>query len=92
MIYRIIQECVQNVLKHAQATRLDIAMITANEELDITIEDNGVGFDAPSSDIIITTGLKTIQSRIAYLNGKLDLNSKPGIGTILAFYVPLNQL
>ena len=41
LIYRIMQECIQNVLKHSAATRLDISMICANNEADIIIEDNG---------------------------------------------------
>jgi signal transduction histidine kinase len=45
MIYRIIQECVQNVLKHSKASQMDVSLIAENNELDITIEDNGVGFD-----------------------------------------------
>ena len=88
MLYRIIQECVQNVLKHANASKLDVAMITANNEADVTIEDNGVGFDLNTINEE-STGLKNIRSRIEYLSGKLDLNSKPGNGTVMAFYIPL---
>lgn len=91
MIYRIIQECVQNVLKHANATKLDVAMINENNEIDITIEDNGVGFNANDTDFAESHGLKNIRSRIEYLNGTLDINSSPDKGTIIAFYLPLYQ-
>jgi signal transduction histidine kinase len=91
MIYRIIQEVVQNVLKHAKATTLDVAMIAENNECDITIEDNGVGFDTTAADLKQSAGLKNIQSRIDYLNGKLEINSQPGKGTVLVLYVPLNH-
>jgi two-component system, NarL family, sensor kinase len=91
MIYRIIQEAVQNVLKHAKATTLDVAMIAENNECDITIEDNGVGFDTTAAALKQSTGLKNIQSRIDYLNGKLEISSKPGKGTMLVLYVPLNH-
>lgn len=90
MIYRIIQECVQNVLKHAKATNLDINMIAENNEIDVTIEDNGVGFNINTINQE-STGLKNIRSRIEYLSGKLDINSKPGNGTVIAFYAPLQQ-
>lgn len=90
MIYRIIQECVQNVLKHAKASNLDVAMIAANNEVDITIEDNGTGFNKNAVDTQ-STGLKNIRSRIEYLSGKLDINSSPGNGTVIAFYIPLQQ-
>jgi len=89
MIYRIIQECVQNVLKHARATKLDISVMKENNELDITIEDNGIGFNTESTGIAESNGIKNIRTRIQYLNGKCDINSSPGNGTIIAFYIPL---
>lgn len=90
MIYRIIQEAVQNVLKHAGATNLDIAMIAENNEADITIEDNGKGFDinAVSEN---SMGMKNIRSRTEYLGGKLEISSEPGRGTLMAFYIPLDS-
>lgn len=89
MIYRIIQEGVQNVLKHAKATKLDVAMINENNEIDVTIEDNGVGFNTKNIGTTESNGIKNIRSRIEYLNGTLDINSNPGKGTIVAFYIPL---
>ncbi|MEP6466840.1 MAG: sensor histidine kinase [Parafilimonas sp.] len=87
LIYRVMQECIQNVLKHAAATRLDISMICANNEADIIIEDNGRGFNI--DEINDGTGLKNIQTRIEFLNGKSDINSTPGKGTVVAIYIPL---
>lgn len=86
MIYRIMQECVQNVLKHSNATRLDVSMIAADNETDIIIEDNGCGFNI--EELNIGNGLKNIKSRIEFLNGRLEINSTPGKGTIIALYVP----
>jgi signal transduction histidine kinase len=86
MIYRIMQECVQNVLKHSNATRLDVSMIAADNETDIMIEDNGYGFNI--EELNIGNGLKNIKSRIEFLNGRLEINSTPGKGTIIALYVP----
>jgi len=91
MIYRIIQECVQNALKHAKASQLDVAMIAENQEIDVTIEDNGLGFDTKAEKITNSSGMKNIRSRIEYLNGKLDIDSKPGKGTVVAFYIPFDQ-
>lgn len=89
MIYRIIQECVQNILKHANATLLDISMITSNNEIDVMVEDNGVGFDTVNIDMNETSGLKNIRSRVEYLGGRLDISTNPGMGTVMAFYIPL---
>lgn len=91
MIYRIIQECVQNALKHAKATRLDVAMIAENNELDVTIEDNGAGFDSSSVNDTNSSGMKNIKSRIEYLNGKVDINSQRGSGTVIAFFIPFTH-
>jgi two-component system NarL family sensor kinase len=89
MIYRIIQECVQNVLKHANATQLDISMMSLNNEIDVTIEDNGVGFSPMNIAENETSGLKNIKSRVEYLGGKLDISTNPGMGTVMAFYIPV---
>ena len=89
MIYRILQECVQNVLKHAGASILDIAMIGGSREVDITIEDNGAGFDMKKGNAKVSNGMKNIRSRIQYLNGTLDMSSQPGKGTMIALYIPL---
>ncbi len=91
MVYRVVQECVQNVLKHAQATKLHVTVNAENNELDITLEDNGIGFNINNPNLVNSNGLKNIQSRILYLNGKVDINSTPGNGTMIAFYIPLHQ-
>lgn len=89
MIYRILQECVQNVLKHAKATKLDVSIIIENNEIDMIIEDNGVGFGPGNTAAIQSNGLKNVHSRIQYLNGKYEIDSSVDNGTILAFYIPL---
>jgi signal transduction histidine kinase len=62
-------------------------MICADNEADIIIEDNGSGFN--TDEVNYGTGLKNIQSRVEFLNGKSDINSAPGKGTVVAIYVPL---
>lgn len=87
LIYRIMQECIQNALKHSAATKLDISMMCANNEADIIIEDNGKGFNINENNS--GNGLKNIQSRVEFLNGKLEINSVPEKGTVIAIFVPL---
>lgn len=89
MIYRILQECVQNVLKHANATKLDVSVISEYSEIDMIIEDDGVGFSTENPGTGESNGIKNIRSRIQYLNGKYEIDSSPGNGTIIAFYIPL---
>ena len=76
--YRIIQELVSNSLKHAKATTIDVQLSCRNNILQITVEDNGIGFDekVKKSDGI---GLSNIQSRVDYLNATIDfISNKQG--------------
>ena len=70
MIYRIIQECLQNIIKHADASKVDISIIHDNEEIDVTIEDNGVGFNTSLMEEIEGMGMKNIKSRVEFLKWK----------------------
>jgi signal transduction histidine kinase len=96
-LYRVIQESVNNVIKHAQASRLDIQLIRDDKELSVTIEDNGKGFDSKNPAYTVQRtpfgegglGLKNLRSRIEYLNGTLDIESSVGKGTLVAIYLPM---
>lgn len=88
MLYRVVQECVHNAIKHANATTLDISIARDKEGITGTIEDNGKGFDI-HSDAFDGIGLKNIRTRIAYLKGTVDFDSSPGRGTVVAFHVPI---
>ena len=88
VLYRVIQECVNNVIKHAGATTLDISLIRDKEGISATIEDNGSGFDTADDEKFEGIGLKNITTRIEYLKGKVDFDSAPGRGTVVALHVP----
>lgn len=79
MLYRIVQELLNNILKHAQATEVIIQFNRHEEKLNITIEDNGRGFNVDENSA--GAGLSTIQSRVNYLNGDLNIDSTQGLGT-----------
>jgi signal transduction histidine kinase len=87
MLYRVIQESVNNVIRHAQADILDISIISETHEITATIEDNGKGFDPQLQSEGM--GLKNIRTRIGYLKGTVEVNSTPGKGTLIAIHVPL---
>ena len=88
VLYRVIQECVNNVLKHAQAKRLDISLMKSAEGIDITIEDDGIGYDTSSGRNKEGLGLQNIRSRIKYLNGSLEIDSRIGKGTLIVIHIP----
>lgn len=89
MLYRVIQECINNVIKHAKANTLDMSLIKEGHEISITIEDNGVGFDTANSKKFEGVGLKSIKSRVGYLKGTVEWDSRPGEGTVVTINVPL---
>lgn len=91
VLYRVIQECVNNVLKHAEATHLDISLIREKESIDVTIEDNGKGFDPALIRETEGIGMKNIYSRIGYLRGSIQFSSSPGKGTLAAIHIPLTE-
>ena len=91
VFYRVIQECVNNVIKHSGATVLDIALIKDADGIAATIDDNGKGFDVAEIEKFEGIGLKNIITRIKYLKGTVDFDSSPGRGTIVAIHVPVSQ-
>lgn len=89
VLYRVIQECVHNAIKHAGATTLDISLIRDKDGISGTVEDNGKGFDVTDKENFEGIGLKNIITRIEYLKGTVDFDSAPGRGTVVAFHAPL---
>lgn len=87
-VYRIVQEGLTNIARHAQATRADILLQNCGNKFVIAIEDNGVGFNPEDVDKSKHLGLIGIAERVAMLNGKLEIESSPGVGTTLLVEVP----
>jgi two-component system, NarL family, sensor kinase len=79
--YRIIQELLNNILKHAAATEAMVQVIRDEGRLNIVVEDNGKGFDTNALDEKKGAGWVNIMARVDYLKGQLELNSEPGKGT-----------
>ncbi len=89
VLYRVIQETVNNVIKHAQASSLDIQLTKDEDGISVMIEDNGKGFDTSSVENFEGIGLKNIRSRVAFLKGTVDFSSNIGQGTLVAIFIPL---
>ncbi|MCX6316084.1 MAG: response regulator [Bacteroidetes bacterium] len=86
MMYRIAQEQLNNIIKHAHASHVEISLIGENNLMVLTISDDGVGFD--TSQKAKGIGLKNIQSRVEFYSGKLSVISAPGKGCTLQVYIP----
>jgi signal transduction histidine kinase len=80
-VYRIVQELVNNILKHADATVALVQLIRNGDMLSIAVEDNGRGFDPGRLQAGDGTGLLNLKNRVAYLNGTIDIQTAPGKGT-----------
>lgn len=91
MLYRIIQELLNNIIKHARATEAIIQFNKMDNQLTITVEDNGAGFDPEPSDAGVHAGLSSVKSRVNYLNGQLSIDSEKGIGTTILMEFLLNE-
>ncbi|MEO5563030.1 MAG: sensor histidine kinase [Chitinophagaceae bacterium] len=91
MLYRIIQELVNNIIKHAYATEAVIQINRDGNRLSLIIEDNGRGFDTREADEKRTMGIATVKSRVDYLNGKLTIDSRKNIGTTVMIDILLNE-
>lgn len=89
IIYRIIQELVTNILKHSKATEAMIQFNYREDELFITVEDNGIGFD--KTKISKGIGHKNIKTRIDFLNAQLDVESSSA-GTSYTISIDLNKV
>ena len=91
VIYRIIQEGFQNILKYAEAGRTLLLIHFHPSSIRITLTDDGRGFDPKNIGRSRTTGLANIENRIRFLNGHLEIHSEPGKGTRLQFTIPYEQ-
>ncbi len=87
LIYRIIQETINNVIKHSKATKLDL-IIGFGDSLVISIQDDGIGYD-PKSDSQ-GSGMRNMKSRAELISGKIGVESKFGLGTKITLEVPIN--
>lgn len=92
-LYRLVQETLTNVSRHARATRVAIRLTTASGTLGCRIEDDGIGFDAPAVLAQLGefgVGLRGNRLRLEALGGTFQINSVPGLGTQVVITIPLN--
>ncbi len=90
--YRIVQEALNNIAKHARAGRIDISMVRRDSRIFASIQDNGNGFDlgkvlhpeSPERGF----GIVGMQERVSLLGGQMDIQTKPGFGTLIRIEIP----
>ena len=90
MLFRIIQELLNNIIKHAFATEAILQFNRDGDRLSVTVEDNGRGFNVQDNSDK-KAGLESVKSRVNYLNGKLSIDSEKEIGTTILMDFLINQ-
>lgn len=88
-LYRIIQEALSNVIKHAGAEASKVVVKRYAHMVNVSVRDNGVGFDfSEKFQNVKSLGLKTLLERTKFLNGQMKVNSKKNSGTLIEFQFP----
>ena len=82
-IYRVAQEAVTNVVKHASAKKLTVTLEFIEGKVMLSVRDDGIGFDIDKIDKTSHFGLAGMQERVQMVGGELDIKSKPGYGTAI---------
>lgn len=90
LLYRIIQELVNNVIKHADATEVIVQLSEEANVLSLTVEDDGKGFDQASLAMRKTAGFHNVESRVQFLKGTLTISSELNIGTSIELQIPIH--
>ncbi len=90
ILFRIIQELVQNIIRHARATEAVVEIIRQDGALYITVEDNGSGFNP--ADTGSGMGLENIRQRVKLLQGNISIHSSPEVGTSIVISFDIHQL
>jgi signal transduction histidine kinase len=89
VIYRVAQECLQNIAKHSRATRVNLSLSTADKSIRLSVADNGAGFCAETArNQPMSFGLAGMRERAALLSGTLALRSAPGEGAKVTLQLP----
>jgi PAS domain S-box-containing protein len=88
-VFRIVQESLTNVLRHAQATQVEILLRPEADQLVLRIQDNGCGIPPETLSDPRSIGLAGMRERALFLDGQLDIRSQPGAGTTIAMRLPL---
>jgi PAS domain S-box-containing protein len=88
-VFRIVQESLTNVAKHARASRAEVSLRRIGDSLEVTVHDDGVGFAVEEPRKPESFGLLGLRERISLLRGTASINSAPGAGTTIVVTIPL---
>ncbi len=91
MFFRVLQESLTNIIRHAHASHVDVVLKTEDGQIMLTITDDGRGFDINKVDTTLHHGLLGMRERVLAFDGRANINSSPGEGTTVLISVPILQ-
>ena len=89
-VFRITQELITNIIKHAEATKATINLTWYEKNLNIIIEDDGLGFDTNKINFQNSMGLSSIKTRIIHLKGTFNIDTTLGKGSSILIDIPID--
>jgi signal transduction histidine kinase len=84
-LYRMVQEAINNIVRHSGASHVIAEIYQRNDDVYITLKDNGKGFRQNSTDFKPGIGLISMRERAAMIDAKMDIKSESGLGTTVSF-------
>ena len=90
-LYRVLQEGLQNAIKHSGIQQFKVELLGNSSEVRLTIRDNGAGFDPTRADNQQGLGLISMRERMRLVHGEFSLESRPGQGTTIKCQVPIED-
>jgi two-component system sensor histidine kinase NreB len=92
VIYRVAQECLQNITKHSKATHINLCLRSADKSIRLSVSDNGAGFSAEAAgNQPMSFGLAGMRERASLLGGTLAVRTAPGKGVKVTLVLPRNS-
>jgi len=90
-IFRIVQEGINNIIKHAKATNVDVYVLDKGDEIYVLLKDDGQGFNEEQVSKKNGFGLRSMRERATLLNGIVEVHSNPGKGTVIEVNIPIEK-
>ncbi|MEU8301320.1 ATP-binding protein [Micromonospora sp. NPDC048909] len=91
LLYRSAREALRNIDKHAHADRIDLTVETSGDQVRLTVDDNGVGFDTTDPPQPDHLGMRLLGEAVREVRGTLSVTSAPGVGTVVTVVLPLDD-
>jgi signal transduction histidine kinase len=92
MVFRLVQESLTNIVKHANATQVKVEIALLQNEMTVLIEDNGIGIDSDRREAVGSHGLATMRHRVRSFGGSFEIDSPPPGGTRIQARIPLKDI